>query len=116
MSQSLEEQKRKQKAKRLYNTYGITIEQWEAMLCAQNGTCWICKSLPESGILCVDHQHIKGYKKMSSEDKAHYVRDLLCFKCNTGLKGFEKTKNGKENRQRLEGTYLYFQKHKLKGE
>lgn len=108
--------KEKQKERRLYKTYGITLNEYHEMWSSQGGLCRICKSLPPSGRLCVDHIHIKGYKKMGPEEKKTYVRGLLCFLCNTGLKGFEKTADGKKNRQRLEGTYKYFQGFKLKGE
>ena len=86
------------------------------MLLLQNGVCWICETLPKSKILCVDHAHIIGYKNMRPEEKRKYVRGLLCYMCNTGLKGFEKTINGPRNRQSLEGTYKYFQRFPLKGE
>ena len=108
--------KDKSKNQRLVKTYGITLEEWELMLKEQGNVCWICKSLPPSGRLSVDHIHIKGYKKMEPKDKKQYVRGLLCFLCNTGLKGFEKTSDGLKNRQRLEGTYEYFKKWNLKGE
>ncbi len=106
----------KEKNKRLYKTYGITLEEWEKLLKEQNGVCAVCKDLPGKGILCVDHVHIKGFKKMEPEDKKKYVRGLCCFLCNTGFKGFEKTSDGRKNRQRLEGTYKYFTKFRLKGE
>jgi len=82
----------------------------------QDGVCAICRTLPESGILCVDHVHIKGYKKFHAEKKQWYVRALLCYMCNTSLKAFEKTIDGKRNRQQLEATYEYFKKYPLKGE
>lgn len=86
------------------------------MLSNQGHVCWICHTLPPSGRLSVDHIHIKGFKKMPPDEKIMYVRGLLCFLCNTGLKGFEKTASGEKNRQRLEGTYKYFQRFRLKGE
>lgn len=109
-------QKDKAKDQRLYKTYGITLEEWNAMLDKQEGVCYICKTMPKSGVLCVDHEHVAKFKAMKSEEKKQYVRGLLCFLCNTGLKGFEKTSDGKKNRQRLEGTYEYFKVFKLKGE
>lgn len=108
--------KEKQKNQRLYKTYGITLDDYNRMLSNQGCVCWICGSLPPSGRLCVDHVHVKGFRKMQPEIKAQYVRGLLCFLCNTGLKGFEKTADGQKNRQRLEGTYKYFLGFKLKGE
>ena len=105
-----------QKNKRLYDTYGLTLEEWKQKFKEQAGVCWICKTLPPIGTLCVDHIHQLGFKKMRPEDKKKYIRGLLCYMCNTGLKGFDKTKDGKKNRQRLEGTYKYFRTFALKGE
>jgi hypothetical protein len=54
-----------------YN-HGITLEDYEHMLAAQNGCCAICKKLPRVGRrLAVDHDHRTGR-----------VRKLLCNICN----------------------------------
>jgi hypothetical protein len=105
------DKKREQKNKRLYNTYGITIEEYEQK--AHEG-CEVCNR--KGVVLCVDHIHVAGFKKMPPEEKKKYVRGIACFMCNTGFKSFEKTKDGERNRQSLEGTYRYFTKYKLKGE
>jgi len=104
------------KNKTLYKTYGISLSTFNRMLEDQKGVCYICQTLPKSKILCVDHIHILGYKKMPPEQRCKYVRGLLCYMCNTGLKGFEKTADGGRNRRSLDGTYRYFQQFKLKGE
>ena len=54
--------------------FGITIEQYEEMLLAQNGVCAICKKECRRGRLSVDHDHATGK-----------VRGLLCRKCNVIL-------------------------------
>ncbi len=55
--------------------YGITHEQYEAMLAAQGGVCACCGT-SESGRdkWLVDHDHTTGR-----------VRGLLCFNCNIGI-------------------------------
>lgn len=100
----------------LLRTYGITLADWKAIHKAQKGVCGCCKTLPGKGILCVDHIHVKGFKKMPLEEKKQYVRGLVCFLCNTSFKSVEKTIDGKRNRQMLEGMVSYFNKYKLKGE
>lgn len=59
--------------KHLTERYGITSEQYDAMLAEQNGACAICSKVPAE-ILRVDHDHV-----------TKQVRALLCRKCNTGI-------------------------------
>ncbi len=66
---------RRRKFKRKYN---MTIEDYDQMLTAQHGLCAICEKPKKFKRLFVDHDHTTGA-----------VRGLLCFKCNTGLGGFE---------------------------
>jgi hypothetical protein len=52
-------------------TYGVTEEQYRALLMAQDGRCAICGRLPRNRRLAVDHDHNTGE-----------VRGLLCYTCN----------------------------------
>ncbi len=104
----------KEKNRRLLKTYGITYNEWLGMYSSQRGLCYICRKAHPR--LCVDHIHVKGFKKMPPEEKKKYVRGLLCFMCNTSIKCVEKTINGERNRQQLEGMVKYFIDFKLKGE
>jgi hypothetical protein len=65
------EQRKKWNLKKLY---GITMEQYEAMLTGQHGRCAICGSTES---LVVDHCHESGA-----------VRGILCVRCNSGLGQF----------------------------
>lgn len=109
----MDEKKRKEKNKRLYNTYGITIEQWDALFEKQNGVCWICQTMPKNGILCVDHLHVRQYKKLPAEEKIKAVRGLLCFTCNTS---FGRIERRKEPRKLLGRIVEYFNFFKIKGD
>ena len=62
---------------RLKERYGISLEQYEAMLKRQGGACAICGGQPAKK-LHVDHSHA-----------TRKVRGLLCRECNLGL-GFYK--------------------------
>jgi hypothetical protein len=57
-------------------TYGITGDEYEALLRAQGGRCAICRARPKSKRLAVDHDHKTGA-----------VRGLLCSRCNHDLMG-----------------------------
>jgi hypothetical protein len=60
---------------RLRCNYGMSLEEYAAMLAHQGGVCAICKRKPDKGKpLCVDHCHVTGM-----------VRGLLCHKCNMVL-------------------------------
>ena len=65
----------------LMKDFGITLEQFNAMLISQNYVCKICGqpelSRHQNGKtkdLAVDHRH-----------KTDKVRGLLCWRCNTGI-------------------------------
>lgn len=77
---------RAHKNKVLKQKFGLTIEDYEKILYAQNGKCAVCKK-PETARdsrrgklkdLAVDHCHKTGA-----------IRGLLCDRCNTSLGKFE---------------------------
>lgn len=68
-----EAHKESERRRRYRRLYGITVEQYDAHVAAQGGTCAICGTAPEQR-LAVDHDHDTGA-----------VRGLLCFTCNAGL-------------------------------
>jgi hypothetical protein len=73
------EVKERERAGHLKRKYGMTIEQYLAMLAAQGGGCFICTRPPrEDSSLHVDHDHSTGT-----------VRGILCFACNNALADFQ---------------------------
>lgn len=74
-------------------TFGLTPEQYAAMLADQGGVCAICQrpcTSKKSGTLHVDHCHATGL-----------VRGLLCHRCNAGLGMFQ------DDPQRLQDAVAY---------
>jgi hypothetical protein len=61
-------------ARRVEQTYGLTAEQYRALLAHQGGACAICKGVRPYR-LNVDHCHATGL-----------VRGLLCRRCNKLLR------------------------------
>lgn len=77
--------------------YGLNEDEWRAMAEAQNGRCFVCEKEPGTGRLCIDHDHVRGWKNMPPERRKLYVRGLLCWTCNFYYCGkgitVEKSKN-----------------------
>lgn len=61
----------------LATRYGITVEQRDAMVASQGGTCAICRGAMARAV--VDHDHATGK-----------VRGVLCHACNVKLHALDK--------------------------
>jgi DNA-directed RNA polymerase subunit RPC12/RpoP len=66
----------KARARHLMTTYGITCEQYDALLEAQGGRCGICGAKPRKIRLAVEHDHKTGE-----------IHGLACARCNHRLLG-----------------------------
>ena len=81
--------------------YGLTVEQYDEMLAAQNGVCALCGNPPNpNGVraaskLHADHDHATGR-----------VRDLLCNNCNNGIGRF------RDNPALLRAAAEYIERHR----
>lgn len=69
-----EEIRRSRRDYNLRKRYGITIEQFEAILHAQGGVCAVCKR--GNVVFCLDHNH-----------KTLKVRGVVCLNCNLRVIG-----------------------------
>lgn len=58
------------------DTYGLSAEDYAELVRRQGGKCAICRAVPRSKRLAVDHDHKTGA-----------VRGLLCSRCNHDLLG-----------------------------
>jgi len=79
-------------------TYGITDEQFQAMIAAQGSSCAVCLGPITETCLHVDHCHSTGK-----------VRGLLCKKCNFGLGHF------KDDAERLRRAADYLEQDGIPG-
>lgn len=65
--------------------YGGTPEKWQALLEEQGGVCGVCGKVPSPSKrdgkirLVIDHEHVRGWKKMPAEQRWTYVRGLVCW-------------------------------------
>jgi hypothetical protein len=66
----------------LKRKYGLTPQQYDAMLAAQGGVCLICREKPGDLPLHVDHDHATGE-----------VRGLLCIRCNNAIGLFQESQD-----------------------
>jgi hypothetical protein len=81
----------------LQKKYGITIDEWKAMLVAQGGRCAACRTTEPGGKYDewhTDHDHLTGK-----------VRGLLCASCNLTLG------NANENIFRLDALAEYLRRN-----
>jgi hypothetical protein len=76
---SPEQKKYRGRKQLLGQMYGLTVEEYEAMVRWQNGLCFLCRRFPSGKYpLVVDHDHKTGK-----------VRKLLCGSCNSFLARIE---------------------------
>ncbi|MHB8147093.1 MAG: endonuclease VII domain-containing protein [Vulcanimicrobiaceae bacterium] len=60
--------------------YGLSVEAYQALFCAQDGRCAICAEVLDREMSHIDHCHATGK-----------VRGILCRSCNHGLGNFRAT-------------------------
>lgn len=60
----------------------MTKAEWRDLFASQQGCCAICRRKPHEARMCIDHEHVPGWRKMPPEQRKIYVRGILCFYCN----------------------------------
>ncbi len=67
--------------------YGLTVEEWHAILERQGGVCPIMGTVPSTGRFVIDHEHVKGWKAMPPDERKKYVRGLVSWYANHAYLG-----------------------------
>lgn len=67
--------------------YGLSEEDWRAILREQDYVCPVCTNVPSTGRGVIDHEHVKGWKNMPPEKRKRYVRGVVCWWCNHAYLG-----------------------------
>jgi DNA-directed RNA polymerase subunit RPC12/RpoP len=62
--------------------YGITADQWLQLLADQGWKCPICLKTGPDVKWNTDHEHVRGWDKLSDKERARYTRGILCAYCN----------------------------------
>jgi hypothetical protein len=84
------------RAKRLKDSFNLTIEQWDIIDRFQSSVCWLCGKKQKSGKrLATDHRHKDGL-----------IRGLLCSQCNRLLGRIESNGWTVEILKRVIGYFL----------
>lgn len=67
--------------------YGLTQADWWDRFRRQGEVCACCRKPSKSGRYCVDHEHVKGWKKLPPAHRLWFVRGIVCAHCNHRLLG-----------------------------
>lgn len=60
--------------------YGLDALRWLELLATQGWKCAVCQK--SRATWNTDHQHVPGWAKKPPEERAIYVRGILCWYCN----------------------------------
>ena len=95
--------------------YRLSEEMWIILGDLQDWKCPICeRQFTEELRPVIDHEHVKGYRKMKIEKKPKYVRGLTCNYCN-----LRRLPKGSKNLSPVEiayNIYQYLLEYSLRGE
>jgi len=72
-------------SKRTLAKYGMNELHYAVLEGKQGGLCGVCDERLDKGRTYIDHEHRKGWSKMTPEQKRRQVRGILHFHCNRYL-------------------------------
>jgi hypothetical protein len=62
--------------------YGLTADEWLALLAAQDWRCPICHKTGAGVTWNTDHDHVPGWKNKAPAERKRFVRGVLDAYCN----------------------------------
>jgi hypothetical protein len=62
--------------------YGLTEQDWKIRWLLQGEKCPVCKRSGDNILFVIDHEHVKGWKKMPPEKRRKFIRGIICTYCN----------------------------------
>lgn len=104
--------KDKARSRKLHAKYGLSLQEFGAMVERQENKCAICGMVGDEnkcGMLYVDHCHniCPSPSKATVEQRRDSVRGLLCSKCNIAV---EALRESAENADSLAAYLIYWQR------
>ena len=89
----------------IFKKYGLTFEEWHALLISQSGRCSICRwGMTGDRGPCIDHVHVDNFESLPPEEKKRLIRGMTCHSCNVALGLF------KDSIEILESAIQYLRK------
>jgi len=67
--------------------YGFTEDEWWAIMERQGFRCPIMNQPSGTGRYVIDHEHVRGWKKMPPEQRKQYVRGIVSWFANHAYLG-----------------------------
>jgi hypothetical protein len=67
--------------------YGLTADEWWAIMERQGYRCPIMNQPSGTGRYVIDHEHVRGWKKMPPEQRKQHVRGIVSWFANHAYLG-----------------------------
>jgi len=87
----------------IWRKYGLTPHDVALMWDEQDGLCPICRADLTTKVWAIEHRHVKGFVRMTPEEKIKHFRGLTCGWCNHRVLSMCE----RAGRARIEGIAIY---------